>query len=258
MVSDVLHIMSEMSVLSTSSAPPTARRRTGLRPARAAGLPGRLAAEAGGPADAGALTAAVRRRQAGQPADAGALTAAVRRWQAGQPADAGLLVVAIDGPGASGKSTIARAIAAALPVALVHTDDFFLPRPGSPGALANYYDWRRLRAEALEPLRAGRGAAFRRFDWTRGVLGDTTTVAPGDAIVLEGVFSAAPQLSDLVHRAVFVDTARPERLRRLRRQIAPEDWDDDWLAAEQAYFAGTRPPESFDLVVPGTGRGRAG
>jgi uridine kinase len=207
------------------------------------------------------VVAAVRRRQAGQPADAGALVAAVRRWRA---AEAGVLVVAIDGPGASGKSTIARAVAAALPVALVHTDDFFLPRPaapaapGPPGALADYYDWRRLRAEALEPLRARRGAAFRRFDWARGVLGDTVTVAPGDAIVLEGVFSAAPQLSDLVHRAVFVDTGRPERLRRLRRQIAPEDWDDDWLAAEQAYFAGTRPPESFDLVVQGTGRGRAG
>jgi uridine kinase len=182
---------------------------------------------------------------------------AVRRWQAAQ---AGVLVIAVDGHGAAGKSTIAAGVAHATGAALVHTDDFF-QRPASRAAgpphggqaLAQYYDWRRIRAEALVPLRARRAAGFRRFDWARGVgLGPSATVEPSDLIVLEGVFSASPELADLVDRSVFVDTPEPERLRRLRARVTPEEWDTDWLAAEQAYFDVFRPRSSFGLIVPGT------
>jgi uridine kinase len=190
---------------------------------------------------------------------AGRVADAASGWLAGRP---GMLVVAIDGPGASGKTTIAAAAAAATGAAMVHTDDFFRDPRGprdAPRSLAGYYDWRRLRAEALEPLRARRRAAFRRFDWERGSgLDGTVSVEPGDLILLEGVFAAAPELADLVDRSVFVDTPEPERLRRLRLRVAPEEWDDDWLVAERAYFKLVRPPSSFNLVVPGTGEPPAG
>jgi uridine kinase len=173
-------------------------------------------------------------------------------WQASR--DGGVLVVAIDGHGAAGKTTIAAAVAEDTGAALVHTDDFFDPPPGAQ-ALIGYYDWGRLRAEALEPLRAGRRARFRRFDWERGRgLGGTMAVTPARLIVLEGVCSAAPELADLVDRSVYVDTPEPERLARLRARVAADEWDDDWLAAERAYFGATRPPGAFDLIVPGTRR----
>ena len=184
---------------------------------------------------------------------------AAAAWQAAHP---GVLVLAIDGHGAAGKSTIAGAVADATAAALVHTDDFFRPAssvtggaarrsPGIP-ALACYYDWRRIKQRALEPLRAGRGATFRRFDWERGSgLGRKVTVDPSLLVLLEGVFSAAPEFSGLVDRSVLVDTPKLVRLRRLHARVTPEEWDDDWLAAEQAYFDTTRPPSSFDLVVPG-------
>jgi para-aminobenzoate synthetase len=175
-------------------------------------------------------------------------------------------VVAIDGHGTAGKSTIAVCIAGATGAALVHTDDFFLPQPaslsGQPSrirSLGQYYDWRRIRGQALEPLRASRSAKFRCFDWSRGTgLGGVATVRPSDLILLEGVFSAAPELSDLVDRSVLVDTPEHERLRRLHAQVAPGDWDADWLAAQQSYFGRTRPAASFDLVVSGISPGPAG
>jgi len=178
---------------------------------------------------------------------------AVGRWQPARPGSGGPLVVAIDGHGAAGKSTIAGLVAAATGATLVHTDDFFV-RPEHPAeqALGCYYDWRRLRTQALQPLREGRAASFRRFDWDRGRgLDGTVRAVPGDVVIVEGVFSAAPVLSDLVGRSVFVDTPEPERLRRLRGRITPEEWDDDWLSAERAYFSRVRPLPSFDLVVPG-------
>jgi uridine kinase len=181
---------------------------------------------------------------------------AVARWQAAQPGGRGVLVLAIDGHGAAGKSTIADAVARATGAALIHTDDFFRPPPAAADtrAMEGYYDWRRLRAQALEPLRARHAATFRRFDWERGRgLDDRVAVQPSDLVLVEGVFSAAAELSDLVDRSVFVETPELERLRRLRRLVIPEEWDEDWLAAERSYFGRTRPSSSFDLVVPGTG-----
>jgi uridine kinase len=210
----------------------------------------------------------------GPEAAAGRVIGAVARWRAAGTSPPGVIILAIDGHGAAGKSTIADAVAEATGATLVHTDDFFraLPvaalGPGGAGgaggaedrpppgrrALADYYDWRRLRAQALEPLRARRGAAFRRFDWERGSgLDGTVTVAPSDLILVEGVYSAAPELRDLVDRSVFVDTPEHERLRRLRGRVRPEEWDDEWLIAEHAYFDVTRPPSAFDLTVSGTG-----
>jgi uridine kinase len=182
---------------------------------------------------------------------------AARRWQDAQP---GILVVAVDGHGGAGKSTIAAAVAFATGAALVRTDDFFQRPPSRPGgapdggqALAQYYDWRRIRAEVLEPLRGRRSAVFRRFDWAPGAgPGPWVTVEPSGLILLEGVFSAAPELSDLVDRSVLIDTPEPERLRRVHARVSPEDWDTDWLAAEHAYFDVIRPRSSFGLIVPGT------
>lgn len=182
---------------------------------------------------------------------------ALGRWQAAQ---SGVLTLAIDGHGGAGKSTLAAAVARATGAALVHTDDFFLRPAASAGApaLVQYYDWRRLRAQALEPLTAGGDATFRRFGWESGTGPGGTgqrgiiTVRRSALIVLEGVYSAGPELSDLVHRSVLVDTPEPERLRRLRARVTPEEWDCDWLAAEQAYFGAVRPPQSFDLIVSGT------
>jgi uridine kinase len=188
---------------------------------------------------------------------AASVISAAGRWREAVP---GVLVVAVDGHGGSGKTTIAAAVAGATGAALVHTDDFFAvadPAPGAGRPMESYYDWRRLRAQALEPLRARRRASFRHFDWETGSgLDGVVTVDPAGLIVVEGVFSAAPQLEGQVDRAVFVDTPEPERLRRLRGRIAPEEWDDEWLRAERAYFQ-ARPPSSFDLVVPGAFGGGA-
>ena len=182
---------------------------------------------------------------------------ALARWRR---SSARVSFVAIDGHGASGKTTLAKSLRAITKASVVHTDDFFVP--GSPGqsgrGIGRYYDVGRLRAEALEPLKAGHEAVFRSFDWELGALSAVCTrVEPSDLVIVEGVYSAAPELSDLVDKAIYVDTPEPERLRRLRCLVAPGDWDERWLRAERKYFAVMRPPGSFDLVVCGTGLGPA-
>ncbi|HEX3801804.1 MAG TPA: hypothetical protein VHV75_03090 [Solirubrobacteraceae bacterium] len=154
--------------------------------------------------------------------------AAIRGWQRETAAP---LVVAIDGYGASGKSTIALEVAVSLDASIVQTDLYYdddCPTD-DPRPMAQYYDWEALRSGSLEP-----------------------TIADGATVILvEGVSSAAPALADLITHAVFVATPQPVRLERLHERITPDEWDEDWLAAERVYFA-SRPPESFDLVVRGT------
>jgi uridine kinase len=164
------------------------------------------------------------------------ILAAIDGWRAARPAP---LVVAIDGHGAAGKTTIAGEVAAATRALVVHTDDYFHPaQGGDPRPMAQYYAWDALRAEAIEPaierLRTGPAAGS----------------GSGGLVLVEGVSSACPALCDLVAQTVFVATPEALRLERLRGRITEEDWDAVWLEAERVYFA-NRPPESFDLIVPG-------
>jgi uridine kinase len=156
------------------------------------------------------------------------IIAATRVWQA--VAD-GPLVVAVDGHGAAGKTTLATESANTLGAELIHTDDFFhAARVIGAGEMpmAQYYDWSRLRGEALAPA-----------------------LASGKHVILvEGVSAGTPALSDLVTHAVFVQTPEPVRLERLHGRLTREEWDEDWLAVERVYFR-ARPPESFDLIVSG-------
>jgi uridine kinase len=187
------------------------------------------------------------------------ITEAVSGWRHGR---AGVVVVAIDGHGGAGKTTIAGTLASALRAAVVHMDDFFVdmtpeqarsidPRLG----VEQYYDWPRLRAEALEPLRERRAARFVSCPWRS--LDDTSpsalaTVEPDDLVLLEGVYAAGPKLADLVDARVLVETPVRERELRLRERISEESWDEVWLAAERAYFSSVVPPPGFDLVVSGS------
>jgi uridine kinase len=164
------------------------------------------------------------------------------------------LLVAIDGHGAAGKSSIAAELAVQAGAALVHTDDFFRPA-GSPGIdgvpMSRYYDWERLRREALEPLLGGRTANFRAFDWeSDSFLPGSVSVEPAAVVVLEGVSASAEALAPLVARKVLVVTPEAQRLQRLRERLTDDVWDADWLAEERAYF-GAHPADAFDLVVSG-------
>ena len=123
-------------------------------------------------------------------------------------------------------------------------------KQGAPD-LADYYDYGRLRAEGLEPLREGRPAVFAAWDWHAGRPGDPLRVDPARLVLLDGVSSGSPLLADLVDLAVFVETPEGVRLERLHARLSDDEWDERWLEAERRYFE-TRPASSFDLIVPGT------
>ncbi len=177
-------------------------------------------------------------------------------------------IVAIDGGSGSGKSTIAHIAAARLNAALVQTDDFFAAeitaaeweaKPSLERA-DEAISWRRLRREALEPLRQGRTASWRPFDFaggcrpdgSYGLSAEWTTRAPKEIILVEGTYSARPELADLLDLTVLVDVPTGERHRRLAAregETVLEAWHLRWDEAETYYFSIVRPSAAFDIVL---------
>lgn len=180
------------------------------------------------------------------------------------------IVVALDGGSGAGKSTLAASIAPAFDVALIPLDDFFSgeirdaewDRMAVPDRRRAVLDWERLREQVMAPLLAGRIARWRAFDFESGLRADGTygmeerpkERGPANVILIEGAYSAGPELADLVDLAILLDVSAEERYTRLHTR---EDldfltrWMERWGEVEAYYFTEIRPRETFDLIVPG-------
>jgi uridine kinase len=172
------------------------------------------------------------------------------------------LLIALDGRSGVGKSTIAAALAERLGATIVESDDFFAGGSDAewlaraPSERAEWcIDWRRVRRDALEPLLAGHEARWHPFNFEtgEGLSKQSVTRPPSAVIVLDGIYSARPELADLVDLAVLVemrdDRARRARLLAREGAVFMSAWHPIWDAAEDHYFTVTRPPASFDLIV---------
>jgi uridine kinase len=176
-----------------------------------------------------------------------------------------VIVVALDGRSGAGKSTLANAIAGDLYAVVVHVDDFYRDMPDADRrklspleGVDRYFDWQRLREQALAPLLRRAPARFQRFDWTagQGLIG-SVAVEASDVVIVEGVYSARPELDDLVDLKILVNVAERDRVQRRDARLRtvsrhdPHGWDARWDAAERIYFETIRPPSRFDLIVAG-------
>ncbi|MFF2546111.1 hypothetical protein ACFVUY_26560 [Kitasatospora sp. NPDC058063] len=169
-------------------------------------------------------------------------------------------IVAIDGTGGSGKTTLAAAVAGHLDGAvIVHVDDFYRPMPARERELLDaeqgyhrYFDWERLRDQVLIPLRDDRAARYQSYDWASGQLGAWREIASGTVVIVEGVYSARPELAHYYHFTAYVDTPRGVCLQRVRaRGENPEAWIGRWRAAEDHYVETTWPQTRAKLLVRG-------
>lgn len=171
------------------------------------------------------------------------------------------LLVAIDGHSAAGKSTLAAEVARQVGAVVIDGDDFYAGGTAaqwdamSAAEKADHcIDWRRQRP-LLEMLKAGRTVTWHPYDWDTndGRLATQPKVcAPAPVVILEGVYSARPELADLMELRVLYET--PPVLRR-QRWVAREgeghfdDWARRWSEAEDWYFTHVMPNDAFDLVL---------
>jgi hypothetical protein len=139
-------------------------------------------------------------------------------------------VLAVDGGAASGKSTLAAALAMRLTSSfVVHTDDLL------DGWDDQYGYAPRLREQVLLPLARGVPGRHQRYDWSTGRFSGWVDVPLTDVLVVEGVYSAAACLPWL-SIAVVLDVARAERERRWQARDGELGADARrWLDREDAH-----------------------
>lgn len=166
-------------------------------------------------------------------------------------------VVALDGRSGAGKSTLAASVAATLGACVLDGDDFFAGgvavRSDTPqDRVRDCIDWRRQRP-VLEALRAGREASYVAFDWSAfdgRLAAEPTIVEPRSVVLFTGVYTARPELADLVDLRLLLRVSEATRVARLlAREGGIGAWERQWHEAEEWYFSQVVPPHAFDVIL---------
>ncbi|MGA4669231.1 hypothetical protein ACPCG0_05445 [Propionibacteriaceae bacterium Y1923] len=167
------------------------------------------------------------------------LLVTVARWL-----DEGARWIAVDGLGASGKTTLADQLAAHVDgLAVVHLDDF--TRPGAVG-----WERERFREQVYEPLRVGVATRHQRHHWTSTEPTDWVELSPGRGVLVEGVGASEPPEGLVWDRVLWVAAPQERRHRRAEaRDVGRfECWAQNWRPVEQEWFERARPWRGADLV----------
>ncbi|CAG7608136.1 Uridine kinase [Paenibacillus solanacearum] len=170
-------------------------------------------------------------------------------------------VVSLDGGSGAGKSTLAAALVSRLGAAVIPCDDFFDATVTDAEwdsftvvqKCHRCIDWQRVRNEALLPLLAGKAAQYRPYSFSsgNGLALHSVEKMPSEVIILDGIYSGLPEISDLVDFSILVDVSPEFRRHRhnIREGTDDADWHLRWDPVEDYYFSALRPPDSYDVIV---------
>lgn len=183
--------------------------------------------------------------------------------------------VAIDGPDAAGKTTLADELAPLIersgrPVIRASMDGFHRPRaerfargPESPeGYYYDSFDYPAARAALLDPLGPGGSREFRRrvFDFRTDepVVGPTETAPVNAVLLFDGVFLLRRELDDVWDFSVFVTVPFAETQRRAAARDAAlfgggervlHRYGARYVPGQVLYFGEAHPQEKADAVL---------
>jgi uridine kinase len=182
--------------------------------------------------------------------------------------------VAIDGPPAAGKTTLADELAVVLreqgrEVIRTTIDDFLFPRAqryprgeySAEGCYFDTHDYAALNRVLLDPLGPGGDRRFQYAVYDRTAdtaLSPPVTTARADSVLIfDGVFLMRPELIDRWDLRIFVSTALEKTVDRAvireRHVVSPADverrWRERYIPSQQFYFATVRPADHANIIV---------
>ena len=170
----------------------------------------------------------------------------------------GRILVTLDGPCASGKTTLAAGLAEALGGAVVHTDDFVIPhaqkteeRLAVPGGNC---DAARLAGEVAAPWKRGDPVVFRKYDFRADRLLPGEKLPDVRILILEGSYCNLPEIRPYADVRLFLSAPWETRLARLRQRESARSLQmffDRWIPLEDQYFSFYGLPDRDCVTVRG-------
>ena len=166
-----------------------------------------------------------------------------------------LVTVAIDGPCASGKTTLASFLADTFCGQVIHLDDFFLrPHQRTEERLLEIggnLDRERFAEEVLKPLFEGKAFSYQPYLCSEGRLGYPISVVPRGLLILEGSYSQHPAFGKPNDLSVFCTVSPALQRERILKRPAHlhERFFEEWIPMEEAYFSQFKIAKGADLVL---------
>ncbi len=151
-------------------------------------------------------------------------------------------VIAVDGPCASGKTTLVSDLRKRLEFSVISMDDFFLPpelrTPARFAEKGGNVHYERFMEEVITPLKAGKAFSYRRFSCRTFTYEGEVHIPSDGLVVIEGSYALNPHFPVYWDISFLLSIDPDEQIRRLSLR-SPEKLDmfiSKWIPLENDYF----------------------
>ena len=168
------------------------------------------------------------------------------------------VIVGVDGPGGSGKSTIAKQIADAVNATLIHSDHFYKTvdkrddTHASHQIVSDKFDWDLLQKKVFDVAIPGKKISYQPYSWEiEGLLPHIQYVV-GNVLVVEGIYALQDRFLDNYHVKIWVEVPEEIRLERgVKRdgEKMRDAWQHIWIPQDKRYFDVHRPDKKADIII---------
>ena len=164
-------------------------------------------------------------------------------------------IIAIDGPCASGKTTLSRWLCDIYHLNLVHMDDFYLPFDKRTKELSHlpggHMDYDRIIDDILIPLSSSLTASYKPYDCHNDRYLKPLTIDHTKATIIEGSYSIHPKLRKYYDLKIFIDIEKELQLDRLaaRNLTTFDNFKNIWIPKEEYYFDKCNVRNACDFVI---------
>lgn len=165
------------------------------------------------------------------------------------------VLIAIDGPCAAGKTTLAGKLKEHYHCNVFHMDEFFLrpeqrtqERLEEPGGNVDY---ERFCEDVLQPLQTEEVFSYRPYSCKDQALAAPVTILPNRLTLVEGTYSAHPYFKNPYDLTVFL-TVQPETQKERigqRETWKQERFFREWIPMENLYFDHFSIRDTSDLIL---------
>lgn len=163
-------------------------------------------------------------------------------------------VISIDGPCASGKTTIGKLLSSFLECPCIHMDDYFLQAyqrttqrlEESGGNI----DYERFHQEINEAWNQKQPIHMRSYDCSSQKLRKEVILEESPILIIEGSYAHHPFLDDMDAFKIFMDIDPASQIERLQKRSLDrfDDFVQKWIPMETKYFEAFSIKEKSDYV----------
>ena len=165
------------------------------------------------------------------------------------------VIVAIDGPSASGKSTLGNLLVSKFDGILFHTDNYFLSKERKTkerlAESGGNVDYERLKSEIMNNLDSDYIKSDN-FNCVTNTLESSNLIKNKQVIIVEGAYSMHKALYPYYTLTVFLEIEahlQKDRILARNGKDMLERWEKEWIPLENYYFTTEDLKNKADIVI---------